>query len=852
MHILEGFADDAEILGFPLESGTSTTASESNQTLSPTSRKPTQRPASSEQNETRLEGNDGHDNRTHVSASDESSTTDDFSVIQEPLPNDINGYQILAELGRGGLGIVYLAKQASLQRKVALKVIRSGLTGNAMVIARFIREAYAAAQLTHHNVVQIYDLGSSGDKHYFSMEYVDGKSLADVIKSQGALPAEQAAGYILQAARGLQFAHSQGMVHRDIKPANLLLSSSGVVKVGDLGLVKVPGEDLPMDRSTPIETNPELTSYGTTLGTANYMAPEQARDASGVDHRADIYALGCTFFALLAGEPPFKGHSIEEVMSQHSGPARSQSMTRLGSVPKRLRAIVNKMMANDASERYQSLATTIRDLEEFLGIQGGADFHPREAELTELETAVKAYTSAPSVIMRRWLPFAVFGVFVIALVLSLVLYPASFMAPLAFVAASALMYGVLSGIHNRSEWMSKVRELISINFWSYLFRTIAAGALFAGLAWLFGPLAFALTAFGLVAGAVAGWSVFLVSDKSLTSQRAEAKGQIEKLLRKLRIQGVEEKALRLFVARFSGADWEELFEDLFGYQAKRRARNDLARLGHSERLRQFRPWLDRFIERVDQRLISTKRTLDISKLKKVEQAALRQQGLSAADASYQADQIADAMVSEATENKMKSLYSPMILPNVDPKIVAEQKRIRQKRLIEDARAGRLQQRVKSWQRRLSGIVGPTSRLFLAFALLLCFGYWVQLHLDLAKISSSDATNAATSLFDDGGEGAGNLIRMLGFGRLRQSTTTLHWPLVGRLLSGFGVGIAGGVLLLTTWVRGWKSGILLVVSALVFIAGPHIGLALGANETVMYQGVYVFAGLIALSSLFFRE
>lgn len=149
--------------------------------------------------------------------------------------NRLGGYKILSELGAGGMGSVYLAKQISLDRSCALKTIQAHWAKNPRVIARFIREAYAAAQLTHHNVVQIYDLGQDSGTNYFSMELVSGGSLDDQLKSKGKLPPKLAATLILQASRGLKFAHDHGMVHRDIKPANLMMTADGLVKVADWG-----------------------------------------------------------------------------------------------------------------------------------------------------------------------------------------------------------------------------------------------------------------------------------------------------------------------------------------------------------------------------------------------------------------------------------------------------------------------------------------------------------------------------------------------------------------------------------------------------------------------------------------
>ncbi|MDP7304158.1 MAG: serine/threonine-protein kinase, partial [Pirellulaceae bacterium] len=233
----------------------------------------------------------------------------------------LGGYRILRVLGRGAMGTVYLANQTSLDRQVALKTIQAQWCQNPATVARFTREAYAAAQLTHHNVVQIYDLGADQGVNFYSMEFVKGKSLDELVEQQGKLDPKAAIGYILQAARGLSFAHGHGMVHRDVKPANLLLSDIGVVKVADLGLVKTPQmveeENATAEASALAASTANVTSANMAIGTPAYMAPEQAEDATGVDHRADIYSLGCTLYVLLTGQTPFDGATALEVITKH-------------------------------------------------------------------------------------------------------------------------------------------------------------------------------------------------------------------------------------------------------------------------------------------------------------------------------------------------------------------------------------------------------------------------------------------------------------------------------------------------------------------------------------------------------
>ncbi len=268
------------------------------------------------------------------------------------MPERLGGYRILKELGRGGMGAVYLARQLSLNRDVAVKTIQNDWSSNPRAVARFIREAYAAAQLTHHNVVQIYDLGQDNGINFFSMELVEGGSLDELLKRQGRLNPKQAATYVLHAARGLRFAHEHGMIHRDIKPANLMLTRDSLVKVADLGLVKTPslGEE---DESTSGDDNALLlasarshvTGAGSTLGTPAYMPPEQAEDATQVDHRADIYSLGCTFYALLVGEPPYVNRSAVEILSKIKTEPIQRVDTLVKGLSPQLASIVERMTA---------------------------------------------------------------------------------------------------------------------------------------------------------------------------------------------------------------------------------------------------------------------------------------------------------------------------------------------------------------------------------------------------------------------------------------------------------------------------------------------------------------------------
>ncbi len=260
---------------------------------------------------------------------------------------EVPGYEIRGELGRGGMGVVYLANKLLMKRLVVLKVVNKALLdANPEMLDRFVREIEVAARLDHENVVKAYHAFWAGELLVFEMEYVEGEDLAKLVKRQGPLPVAHACHYVCQAAMGLQAAHLLGMVHRDIKPHNLILTRRGkrpVVKILDFGLAKAVRSE---------ETATDLTGLGM-LGTPAFMAPEQAVDAARADIRADIYGLGCTLYYLLTGNPPFSGNSHFAVLKAHESEA-APSLTKLRpEAPAELEAIATKMLAKDPAKRYQ-------------------------------------------------------------------------------------------------------------------------------------------------------------------------------------------------------------------------------------------------------------------------------------------------------------------------------------------------------------------------------------------------------------------------------------------------------------------------------------------------------------------
>jgi serine/threonine protein kinase len=293
-------------------------------------------------------------------------------------------YKLQRLIASGSMSSVYEADHILLNKRFALKVLPKALVEEASFLERFYREARAVVRLDHPNIIRGFDVGQEGDYHYFVMEYLEGSSFQDHVEKMGPMAPDLAAGLIRQAALGLEHAHQAGMIHRDIKPANLLLASDGVVKVLDLGLV----------RSLPQETDGEagLTRVHDErmLGTVDYLSPEQAIDSHNVDIRSDIYSLGCTFYFLLTGDPPFaKGTLTERLLAHQTRSAIPISVIR-PDVPASLGRIISKMLEKRSDNRYQSPAEVARALEEWLH----AFNEPKPNDSSEVSMAIPWFNSS--------------------------------------------------------------------------------------------------------------------------------------------------------------------------------------------------------------------------------------------------------------------------------------------------------------------------------------------------------------------------------------------------------------------------------------------------------------------------
>jgi serine/threonine protein kinase len=276
-------------------------------------------------------------------------------------------YRILEQIGRGGMGRVFKAEHLTMARIVALKVLSPGLLGSERARELFLREVRAAAQLVHPNIVTAYDANEVDGRFFLVLEFVDGPNLDQLVRKQGPLSVGLACDYVRQVAVGLQRAHALGMVHRDIKPANILAQrhgvsedSPGLVKISDFGLARLQTPGTATNASHNAGTI--LTRDNTVMGTPDYLSPEQARSLHKTDIRSDLYSLGCTFYFLLTGQPPFPGSNSLEKLIRHSTETPAPVGQFRNDVPAPVLDIVTRLLAKDPRDRFQ----TPNDLEAVL------------------------------------------------------------------------------------------------------------------------------------------------------------------------------------------------------------------------------------------------------------------------------------------------------------------------------------------------------------------------------------------------------------------------------------------------------------------------------------------------------
>jgi eukaryotic-like serine/threonine-protein kinase len=280
----------------------------------------------------------------------------------------VDRYQLLDLLGQGGMGRVYLARDTRLDRLVALKILAADRLSNPRALTRFQREAKTGAQLQHENLVRIYDFGESNGRYFLVMEYIEGRTIATLMAERGPVPPAAAARLARQIALGLEHAYRKGLIHRDVNPFNILVTHDGTAKLADMGL------------AIALDDAERVTRDGATVGTFDYVAPEQAKDSRAADTRSDIYSLGCTMYHMCAGRVPFPGPSLPEKLLGHQTIEPTPLTGAVSGFPEGLSEVVRRMMRKAPAERYATPLEVAQALEpyqeDYFGVGTRADEPP--------------------------------------------------------------------------------------------------------------------------------------------------------------------------------------------------------------------------------------------------------------------------------------------------------------------------------------------------------------------------------------------------------------------------------------------------------------------------------------------
>lgn len=777
----------------------------------------------------------------------------------EPLdvPEILGGYRVLKRLGQGAMGAVYLAKQLSLNRSVALKTIRSEAAKNPVAVARFTREAYAAAQLVHHNVVQIYDLAVDQGVNFFSMEYVQGENLAELVRRQGKLPATEAAGLILQAARGLRFAHDNGMVHRDVKPANLMLNSQGIVKVADLGLVKLGATPLEVKGDFPAVTqtaeaaamDSQVTLARSTMGTAAYIAPEQIGDAHNVDHRADIYSLGCTFFVLLTGRSPFEGKNALEVMKRHQTESIPRADDVDPEVPEELADLIAKMTAKRPQDRSASLEEVVKSLEEFLARGDGGTLKPRKEHIRDLKAGHEGFNNASWRGIRSLVPPVFSGICLLLLVLAVWTGHWGMAGGIvAYAAATLVSYVILRGSLEDEHLFNRLRLLVLEANWVDLLIWIVEILVALMLVVLLRLLLPTLLAVLLAVGTAA--VVYFVIDRQLKAQRAAALEGVQRVLRDLRSRGMDENEIRTFVAVHSGDDWEEFLETLFGFEAKIALRRQRAGGDATASSNAYAAWREPLIRWIDQRVATRQKERERRHLQQMEELRLESEGIEGEEARRLADLAANAMVMQASE-----IRDALAAAAMGDKDAALRQREIFRSMLNTARTGEVADR-KRWTPSLpslslvDALLGPRMRFLVGGFLVALCAIWMQKNallptsLEQARQQVGTSRQAWMPAF---GKEAIIAVTMQNAEKLTLPGLPESWS---KGLSGPSFGVAGMILLVSSLLRGRWVPFLVFPAALVTLFGTSLGIPIlmsvrGYDATAPLAGL----GLLVAATFF---
>jgi MFS family permease len=713
-----------------------------------------------------------------------------------------------------------------------------------------------------------------------------------MVKDRGRLEPQEAVSLVLQAARGLAFAHEHGIIHRDIKPDNLMLNRQGIVKVADLGLVKQIGSPEPAAPAgrtrddAAVETAPpptesgslssaaaaQITQVSQMMGTPAYMPPEQAVDAKSADARADIYSLGCTLYHLVVGHPPFGGKTLKEVLEAHKTEKVrfTDPMEGGPKVSSRLKEIIRRMCAKGPQERYSSMQRVVRELEDYLADKHQVASEPDEQQKKTLEWSAQQFNASNWLRMR---PILIAG-FVTLVLVGIVVTGMMFNPLTAFGAIGGLIgmtvltfvfSFILGGRRRRDVLYTKSRELV--------FGAGLLDYLIAGLA--FGLLVVALLNFGwgwwwLGASVIALLLAFAwqaIVDKGVHDDQHPMVTRAERVLKEMREAGIEEPRVRRAVAEAGGKHWEGFYEAMFGYEAKLDARQTYGIDDKGREKPRFAPWRDPILSWLNERLERRRLKRDQKLLKGLHKNELLAQGIKGDIAERAAQNQARREIGKAAilrEQIVEELRRELRREMLDQQQAREDRR--------DAEADgdqgprdRRNKKIKytdedferiheSYFKRRFGtpldmLFGQQLRFAVAAVLLLCFTLWFSQNQE--AIFGLDEVGAA-ELAEEEQEDA---VITAGTGERGPIDASSWWkriwtagrpvelmglePQVTKWVSGFRVGVAGLLMVLGAFFYGRLLSVTNFIAMLLIVA---VAPFLGANAWIVVLAGVALWGL----------
>jgi hypothetical protein len=710
------------------------------------------------------------------------------------LPRRIGGYRVLRELGRDRLGPVLLARHGATGRLVALTVLKPEWACLLVFVDRLLRDAFIAAQVAHPNLVRLIAWGEDRGRVYFASELVKGITLAERVEQQGPLPPREAVAHVLQAARGLKFAHGQGLFHGDVRPEVITVDDEGVTRVDRLGLAKTPqsvAADEARAQTGPIPVGDRWV--------------EEARAAA----RVDLRGLGRTFHQLLTGSPPVGGDSATIV----------PRMTARGVAPD-LAALVGSFIDARPESGYTDLGLAVAALERTLNAQNSGSTAPGEEHARTLMECITSFRAAPAAQLRRRVVNGAAAAWAVAVLVSLLArQPRVAAGFLGLGLMTLLAYFVVNGVTRRTELFAKVRALLLESRGDWLVG-MAVLVLVLTILVVF-HLHWAYLGFGIL-GVVVALALHFEFDRKVEAERRGAVDAARALLRTLRLSGVDEGTLRRFVRTAAGDDWEEFFAVLFGSEALRATREPSDRgLRRLIRTRSV-PWRDWVATWIEARQEARGQAREQLLLQSIEERAMVADGVNLLTARRKSRRIAEAMVAVSAEIRAAARTSAAGATAAAPPSIA--RAIHQafeapEQVLVEREHGLIRPET-FWVWTL--LFGPRMRFLLGTALVVGCLLWVDQNGIVSGAQIKEVAARAVEHSDP--------LKVLRDAkidvRVPAQTKPLDLPFLPRgianLFQGWGAGAAGLILILSAMVPGARMAFFAIPGAAIALFGPRVG------------------------------